>query len=179
MGHNVLRFDHMLSWIKAVALVSVFWSFVTFANMKIGTRSLVAIAALASASSYEPCPDYTTYSQVKSTSVSCSPDRDLTNQSPHGEPSTGPLGLPFMRPPPACRTFNSSAVEVRNFCSIWRSYYSNGSQKVIADMKTLLKDPDIARLFENTFPNTLGAHQCGLMLKLAQEACYRYHRQIF
>ena len=23
-------------------------------------------------------------------------------------------------------------------------------------MKSLLKDPDIARLFENTFPNTLG-----------------------
>ncbi|TDL29300.1 hypothetical protein BD410DRAFT_779669 [Rickenella mellea] len=43
-----------------------------------------------------------------------------------------------MRPSPACRTFNSSAVE-----------------KVITDMKARLKDPDIARLFENTFPNTL------------------------
>ncbi|KAF8232422.1 hypothetical protein L208DRAFT_1397383 [Tricholoma matsutake] len=43
-----------------------------------------------------------------------------------------------MRPSPACRTFNSSAVE-----------------KVIEDMNSLLKDPDIARLFENTFPNTL------------------------
>lgn len=30
-------------------------------------------------------------------------------------------------------------------------------QKVITDMKARLKDPDIARLFENTFPNTLGA----------------------
>lgn len=29
-------------------------------------------------------------------------------------------------------------------------------QKVIADMKSLIKDPDVARLFENTFPNTLG-----------------------
>ena len=29
-------------------------------------------------------------------------------------------------------------------------------QKVISDMKSRLKDPDLARLFENTFPNTLG-----------------------
>lgn len=29
-------------------------------------------------------------------------------------------------------------------------------QKVISDMKLLLKDPDVARLFENTFPSTLG-----------------------
>ena len=44
-----------------------------------------------------------------------------------------------MRPTPECRTFTSSAVE-----------------QVIEDMKGRLKDPDIARLFENTFPNTLG-----------------------
>ncbi|KAF8138188.1 Six-hairpin glycosidase-like protein [Boletus edulis] len=67
------------------------------------------------------CPDYSTYSQT-----------------PHGNPSAGPLGLPFMRPNPACRTFNSTSVE-----------------KVILDMNARLKDPDIARLFENTFPNTL------------------------
>ncbi|KAG6378456.1 Six-hairpin glycosidase-like protein [Boletus reticuloceps] len=70
------------------------------------------------------CPDYSTYSQT-----------------PHGNPSAGPLGLPFMRPNPACRTFNSTSVE-----------------KVILDMNARLKDPDIARLFENTFPNTLGEH---------------------
>ncbi|KND91715.1 hypothetical protein TOPH_03818 [Tolypocladium ophioglossoides CBS 100239] len=43
-----------------------------------------------------------------------------------------------MRPSPGCRTFNSSAVE-----------------KVIDDMKARLRDPDLARLFENTFPSTL------------------------
>ncbi|KAF8326031.1 uncharacterized protein EI90DRAFT_3231406 [Cantharellus anzutake] len=43
-----------------------------------------------------------------------------------------------MRPLPQCRTFNSSAVE-----------------RVIDDMNVRLKDPDLARLFENTFPNTL------------------------
>ncbi|CUA76677.1 Meiotically up-regulated gene 157 protein [Schizosaccharomyces pombe 972h-] [Rhizoctonia solani] len=67
------------------------------------------------------CEDYTSYSK-----------------KPQGTPSTGVLGLPFMRPPPECRTFNSSSVET-----------------VIDQMKKRLKDPDVARLFENTFPNTL------------------------
>ncbi|POR33719.1 Uncharacterized protein TPAR_06091 [Tolypocladium paradoxum] len=67
------------------------------------------------------CPDYTDHSQKR-----------------HGPFSTGPLALPFMRPSPECRTFNSSAVE-----------------KVIGDMKARLKNPDLSRLFENTFPSTL------------------------
>lgn len=41
------------------------------------------------------CPIYTEYSTV-----------------PHGDRSSGPLGLPFMRPEERCRTFNSTAVEV-------------------------------------------------------------------
>lgn len=85
-------------------------------------RSILALALPSLViQSVAQCPDYTGYSQ-----------------QPHGEPSSGPVRLPFMRPDPACRTFNSTAVE-----------------KVIADMKLLLKDPDIIRLFENTFPSTL------------------------
>lgn len=42
------------------------------------------------------CPDYTGYS--------------LERHTPF---SDGPLALPYMRPSPECRTFNSSAVEVR------------------------------------------------------------------
>jgi meiotically up-regulated gene 157 (Mug157) protein len=34
-------------------------------------------------------------------------------------------------------------------------FNSTAVEKVIADMKARLKDPDTARLFENTFPNTL------------------------
>jgi hypothetical protein len=41
------------------------------------------------------CPIYTQYST-----------------EPHGDRSSGPLGLPFMRPEERCRTFNSTAVEV-------------------------------------------------------------------
>ncbi|KAJ6528134.1 Six-hairpin glycosidase-like protein [Mycena capillaripes] len=66
------------------------------------------------------------------------PDFTTFSQKPQGTPSSGPLALPFMRVSPECRTFNSTAVE-----------------KVITDMKARLKDPDIARLFENTYPNTL------------------------
>ncbi|KAJ7724361.1 Six-hairpin glycosidase-like protein [Mycena metata] len=106
------------------------------------TSSVFALTIALAASAGAQCPDFASYSQT-----------------PQGNPSAGPLKLPFMRPSPgpslssflprvvsrrtltprvACRTFNSSAVE-----------------KVIVDMKARLKDPDIARLFENTFPNTL------------------------
>ncbi|KAI0773949.1 Six-hairpin glycosidase-like protein [Fomes fomentarius] len=90
--------------------------------MKLGFSSWVIAAVAASALGVAAeCPDYTTFSQ-----------------KPQGNPSSGPLALPFMRPAPECRTFNSTAVE-----------------KVVEDMKARLKDPDLARLFENTFPNTL------------------------
>ncbi|PPQ77322.1 hypothetical protein CVT25_010904 [Psilocybe cyanescens] len=91
--------------------------------MRLGVNSFnfALAASFLVSESLAQCPDYTTYSQA-----------------PHDPRSSGPLGLPYMRPAPACRTFNSSAVE-----------------KVIVDMKSLLKDPDLARLFENTFPNTL------------------------
>ncbi|PSR73616.1 hypothetical protein PHLCEN_2v10535 [Hermanssonia centrifuga] len=92
------------------------------AKMKLGLTSL-GVAATLGVIAQAQCPDFTTFSQ-----------------SPQGtNRSTGPLALPYMRPEPACRTFNSSSVE-----------------KVIEDMKARLKDPDLARLFENTFPNTLG-----------------------
>ncbi|KAG9128121.1 hypothetical protein FRC07_004737 [Ceratobasidium sp. 392] len=82
---------------------------------------LASAAALALPATAAQCEDYSKYST-----------------KPQGKPSAGPLGLPFMRPPPQCRTFNSSTVE-----------------SVIDQMKARLKDPDVARLFENTFPNTL------------------------
>ncbi|KAJ7074850.1 Six-hairpin glycosidase-like protein [Mycena belliarum] len=88
--------------------------------MKFASTAAAAALALAG-SAHAQCPDYTTYAQ-----------------KPQGNPSSGPLALPYMRPSPECRTFNSTSVE-----------------KVILDMKARLKDPDLARLFENTFPNTL------------------------
>lgn len=54
-----------------------------------------ALALPALANSNTNCEDYSSYSKT-----------------PHGKPSAGALGLPFMRPPSKCRTFKSSSVEV-------------------------------------------------------------------
>lgn len=48
------------------------------------------------------------------------------------------MKLPFQRPSPYCRTFTSPKVE-----------------QVIHDLTSKIVDKDIARLFENAFPNTL------------------------
>ncbi|KAF6825466.1 duf1237 domain protein [Colletotrichum plurivorum] len=66
------------------------------------------------------CPNYAQYSTY-----------------PHRPLSEGPLGLPYQRPDPRCRTFRSDAIE-----------------KVIKDVTSRMKDPDLARLFENAFPST-------------------------
>ncbi|OLL25498.1 Meiotically up-regulated gene 157 protein [Neolecta irregularis DAH-3] len=52
--------------------------------------------------------------------------------------SNGPLQLAFQRPKKECRTFQSPAVE-----------------KVIEEVTSRMKDNDLARMFENCFPNTL------------------------
>ncbi|KAM0323523.1 hypothetical protein ACHAQA_008804 [Verticillium albo-atrum] len=51
--------------------------------------------------------------------------------------SEGPLSLPFQRPDPRCRTFHSDEIE-----------------RVIEEVTSRMKDPDLARLFENAFPST-------------------------
>ena len=52
--------------------------------------------------------------------------------------SKGPLALPYQRPSPRCRTFSSPLVE-----------------EVIEEMSARMEDKDLARIFENAFPNTL------------------------
>ncbi|KAH7398446.1 hypothetical protein BKA66DRAFT_546012 [Pyrenochaeta sp. MPI-SDFR-AT-0127] len=56
----------------------------------------------------------------------------------HPPYSEGPMELPFQRPSKYCRSFESPLVE-----------------KVIDVMKERMVDKDLARLFENAFPNTL------------------------
>lgn len=65
---------------------------------------------------------------------------DYTNYAHHiHKPlSNGPLQLPFQRPHPQCRLFSSPAVE-----------------QVIEDLLPSFKDPDLAHIFRNAFPNTL------------------------
>ena len=83
------------------------------------------------------CPEYQNYAVFPQQvypigSTDPSADRDSRPFS------TGPLGLPFQRPSTHCRTFSSPLVE-----------------KVIEDITSRMKDKDLARLFENAFPNTL------------------------
>lgn len=56
------------------------------------------------------------------------------SQYRHEPYSTGAYALAYQRPEPACRTFNSTVVE-----------------DAILQMKNLTTDPDLFRLFENTF----------------------------
>lgn len=65
------------------------------------------------------------------------PDYTQYSAYVHRPLSEGPLELPYQRPHPKCRTFHSDAIE-----------------KVIEDVTSRMKDPDLARLFENTFPST-------------------------
>ncbi|KAG4435743.1 hypothetical protein IFR05_008757 [Cadophora sp. M221] len=52
--------------------------------------------------------------------------------------SEGSRQFPYSRPAPECRTFNLPAME-----------------KLIEKMRGVIKDPDLFRLFENSYPNTL------------------------
>ena len=53
--------------------------------------------------------------------------------------SHGPLKLPYQRPVNGCRTFMSRAME-----------------KLISNVTGRMVDKDLARIFENSYPNTLG-----------------------
>lgn len=58
--------------------------------------------------------------------------------APHAPFSGGTYNLSYQRPAPSCRTFTSPAME-----------------STIARLNSTIADPDLARLFENSFPNTL------------------------
>ena len=66
------------------------------------------------------------------------PDYRHYSFTPHRPLSKGPLALPYQRPSPHCRTFSSASVE-----------------DVIEEVTSRMTDKDLARIFENAFPNTL------------------------
>jgi hypothetical protein len=55
-----------------------------------------------------------------------------------GPLSAGKRQFPYSRPSPECRTFNLSSME-----------------QLIEGMNGTIRDPDLFRLFENSYPNTL------------------------
>jgi uncharacterized protein len=66
------------------------------------------------------------------------PDFSSWSQDLHEPFSTGKYNLSYQRPITECRTFHSQDVE-----------------SAIQKMKGVIKDPDLFRLFENSYPNTL------------------------
>lgn len=71
------------------------------------------------------------------TKVTCVKYEQLLSQK--NQPwSKGWRQFPYSRPPPECRTFNLPSME-----------------KLIDKMKAVIKDSDLSRLFENSYPNTL------------------------
>lgn len=66
------------------------------------------------------------------------PDYKKYSTFAHRPFSEGPRQLPFQRPAKQCRTFTSPLVD-----------------KIVEDMNEKMVDKDLARLFENAFPNTL------------------------
>lgn len=71
------------------------------------------------------------------TAAQC-PDYTSYSANPHPPFSSGTHNLSYQRPSPSCRTINSSYVEA-----------------TITRLKSIITDPDLSRLFENAFPNTL------------------------
>lgn len=66
------------------------------------------------------------------------PDYVEYSSEPHGPLSSGKHRYPYMRPAPKCRTYVSEAVEL-----------------LITELKKRVEDVDLARLIENSLPNTL------------------------
>ncbi|ORZ23967.1 DUF1237 domain-containing protein [Absidia repens] len=69
--------------------------------------------------------------------ASC-PDYTAYARSFHGPASAGPLQLPFQRPTDICRTFKSKVID-----------------NVIESIASKIANADLARLFTNSYPNTL------------------------
>lgn len=83
------------------------------------------------------------YESASGTVVSVAPDADCPEYGRYAarrhEPTTGArYDLPYQRPRPECRKVTIPEVE-----------------EVIGEMNRTIKDPDLFRLFENCFPNTL------------------------
>ena len=79
-----------------------------------------------------------TASVLSSFTLAACPDYSDYSQDYHAPFSAGRYNLSYQRPEPACRTFNSSIVE-----------------NTITNMQSVIKDPDLYRLFQNSFPNSL------------------------
>ncbi|KAK2745408.1 hypothetical protein FQN57_003751 [Myotisia sp. PD_48] len=115
----------------------------TLVMMKTTALRLALLGALvyentsASKWDYDPWTDRSQPEEQIFARAAC-PDYVEYSQLLHPPYSEGPLKLSFQRPVQECRTFSSPLVE-----------------KVIRDVTSRMVDKDLARIFENAFPNTL------------------------
>ena len=79
----------------------------------------------------------TSLAAVSAENLTC-PDYYVYATEQHGPFSGGAFNLSYQRPVTRCRTFNSSIVE-----------------DTIERVSDSISDPDLKRLFVNTYPNTL------------------------
>lgn len=77
------------------------------------------------------------FTAVAAENLAC-PDYSVYSTEHHGPYSSGRYNLSYQRPVTRCRTFNSSIVE-----------------ETINSTLQKISDPDLQRLFLNSFPNTL------------------------
>ncbi|KAK1781432.1 hypothetical protein QBC45DRAFT_370128 [Copromyces sp. CBS 386.78] len=109
--------------------------------MKALTNILTPILGLlphtARQSSPEPQPQPQPQAAQVQPPSSC-PDYSTYAKTRHPPYSSGRHSLSYQRPPPSCRTFNSCIIE-----------------SFITNMSSVITDPDLYRLFQNTYPNTL------------------------
>ncbi|KAF2233647.1 glycoside hydrolase family 125 protein [Viridothelium virens] len=74
----------------------------------------------------------------KCLALAACPDYSDYSQQYHAPFSSGAYNLSYQRPAPACRTFNSSSIN-----------------DVVDRMQSVISDPDLYRLFQNSYPNTV------------------------
>jgi hypothetical protein len=157
--------DLFASWLKLVPNLLLLSNPSSLWQSKFSSKGTIVSPAVGSFGTSSWCPDYSSYSQVSSCQsvwesmqelVSCA--RCLT-----GDPQRVPWR--FLTCDLIQRVAHSQVLLSRY--ENYAIYFDRAAahlciQTVILDMKARLKDPDLARLFENTFPNTLGTYRNSL-----------------
>lgn len=128
-------------------------------KMRLGLLPPMSVAVgLGAAMTAAQCPDYTTYSQVRDFKKAVFTFVSLGFLDGARKSVIRAVGV-TVHETDACMPHVQQHC-CRSQCKASKySWYFNvdqRTQEVIGNMTSRMKDPDLARLFENTFPNTLG-----------------------
>lgn len=101
-------------------------------------NSIFYLARYRDAQSFQAQPVFGSDTASGFSQESSCPEYGSYASAPHDPRTGGFFDLPYQRPTQECRKVILSEVE-----------------ETIEEMKSIIKDPDLFRLFENCFPNTL------------------------